>query len=226
MPPMRSSSPISACTRRSPAAARSARRQVRDVLVRALEERGRGALDPLRDAGELSSKLARRLALSSERDRRGGPAAELRDIGMVSIPDTVLRKPGALNEEEWALIRQHPIVGETILHAAPALGPIAGLVRSTHERYDGRGYPDRLRGEQIPLGARIIAICDAFVAIVSARTYREARTKEDALAELRRCAGTQFDPALVSSSARSSAPRAPRSIAVPPSRAVRTTRRR
>ncbi len=175
----------------------SARSQVRDVLMRALEERGQGALDPMRDAGALSSKLARRLALSSEQIDEVARAAELRDIGMVSIPDTVLRKPGALNEEEWALIRQHPIVGETILHAAPALGPIAGLVRSTHERHDGQGYPDGLRGEQIPLGARIIAICDAFVAMVSARTYREACTKEDALAELRRCAGTQFDPAVV-----------------------------
>lgn len=175
----------------------SARRQVRDVLVRALEERGHGALDPLRDAGELSSKLAKRLGLSSEQIDEVARAAELRDIGMVSIPDTVVHKPGALNEEEWALIRQHPIVGETILLGAPALGPIAGLVRSTHERYDGQGYPDRLRGEQIPLGARIIAICDAFVAMVSARTYREACTKEEALATLRRCAGTQFDPALV-----------------------------
>jgi diguanylate cyclase (GGDEF)-like protein len=175
----------------------SARSQVRDVLVRALEERGHGALDPLRDAGELSRKLAKRLALSSEQIDEVVRAAELRDVGMVSIPDTVLRKPGALNEEEWALIRQHPIVGETILLAAPALGPVAGLVRSSHERHDGRGYPDGLRGEQIPLGARIIAICDAFVAMISARTYREAWTREKALAELRRCAGSQFDPAMV-----------------------------
>jgi len=177
----------------------SARRQVRDVLVRALEERGHGAPDPLRDAGALSTRLARRLALSSEEIDEIARAAELRDIGMVSIPDTVLRKPAALNEEEWALIRQHPIVGETILLGAPALGPIAGLVRATHERFDGQGYPDGKRGEQIPLGARIIAVCDAFVAMVSARTYREARSKEEALAELRRCAGTQFDPALVGS---------------------------
>ena len=151
----------------------SARRQVRDVLVRALEERGQGVLDPLRDVGELSSKLAKRLALSSEEIDEVARAAELRDVGMVSIPDTVVHKPGSLTEAEWALIRQHPIVGETILTAAPALGPIAGLVRSTHERFDGHGYPDRLRGAQIPLGARIIAVCDAFVAMVSPRTYRD-----------------------------------------------------
>ena len=177
----------------------SARSQVRDVLVRALEGRGQGVLDPLRDVGELSTKLAKRLALSSEQVDEVARAAELRDVGMVSIPDTVVRKPGALTEEEWALIRQHPIVGETILTAAPALGPIAGLVRSTHERHDGHGYPDRLRGAQIPLGARIIAVCDAFVAMVSPRTYREAYTDDEARAELRRCSGTQFDPDLVDS---------------------------
>ncbi len=177
----------------------SARSQVRDVLVRALEGRGQGVLDPLRDVGELSTKLAKRLALSSEQIDEVARAAELRDVGMVSIPDTVVRKPGALTEEEWALIRQHPIVGETILTAAPALGPIAGLVRSTHERHDGHGYPDRLRGVQIPLGARIIAVCDAFVAMVSPRTYREAYTEDEARTELRRCAGTQFDPDVVNS---------------------------
>jgi diguanylate cyclase (GGDEF)-like protein len=175
----------------------SARRQVRDVLVRALEERGPNVFDPLRDVSDLATKLARRLRLSADEIDEVARAAELRDVGMVSIPDSILRKPGALTAEEWTLIRQHPRVGETILAAAPALGPIGRLVRSTHERYDGGGYPDRLRGEQIPLGARIIAVCDAFVAIISARTYRAAHNKEDALAELQRCAGTQFDPAVV-----------------------------
>jgi diguanylate cyclase (GGDEF)-like protein/putative nucleotidyltransferase with HDIG domain len=175
----------------------SARHQVRDVLVRALEERGHGVLDPLRDASDLAGKVASRLGLSAEQVDEVARAAELRDIGMVSIPDTVVRKPGALDDGEWALIRQHPIVGETILLAAPALGTIAGLVRSTHERYDGHGYPDRLSGEEIPLGARIVAICDAFVAMISARTYHDACTEQEALAELRRCAGSQFDPALV-----------------------------
>jgi two-component system cell cycle response regulator len=94
-------------------------------------------------------------------------------------------------------MRQHTVVGERILAAAPALRPVAKLVRSSHERWDGGGYPDNLAGTDIPLGARIIAVCDAFDAMTSDRPYRAGATAEEALAELRRCAGSQFDPAVV-----------------------------
>jgi two-component system, cell cycle response regulator len=124
-------------------------------------------------------------------------AAELHDIGMLGIPDEVLRKPGPLDPQEWAFVRRHPLVGERIIGAAPAPAAAARLVRSTHERLDGGGYPDGLAGEQIPLGARIIAVCDAFTAMTSPRPYAPRRTLSEAVAELRRNAGTQFDPAVV-----------------------------
>ena len=99
-------------------------------------------------------------------------------------------------------MRQHTIVGERIVAAAPALRPVAKLVRASHERWDGRGYPDGLRAEEIPLGARVVAVCDAYDAMTTDRAYRGAIEPEAALAELQRCAGTQFDPAVVAAFAR------------------------
>jgi two-component system, cell cycle response regulator len=124
-------------------------------------------------------------------------AAQLHDIGKLAIPDQILHKQGPLDEREWEFIHQHTIVGERILRASPAFRSVATVVRSTHERWDGTGYPDALSGEEIPLAARILAACDAFLALTSSRPYRLARSREDALAELDRCAGTQFDPAVV-----------------------------
>ena len=98
---------------------------------------------------------------------RSTRAAELHDIGKIAIPDSVLNKPGPLDATEWELMRSHTLIGERILGAAPALRPVAKLVRSTHERWDGGGYPDGLAGEEIPLGARIIFICDAFDVMTS-----------------------------------------------------------
>ena len=94
-------------------------------------------------------------------------------------------------------MRKHPKIGERVLEAAPALGPVASLVRSTHERWDGEGYPDRIAGREIPLGARVILICDAYNAMTEGRPYREPISGEEAVEELRRGAGTQFDPELV-----------------------------
>ena len=104
-------------------------------------------------------------------------AAELHDIGKVAIPDSIVEKPGPLDDEEWAFMRRHTIIGERILAAAPSLAPVGELVRSSHERYDGRGYPDGLAGEDIPLGARIIAVCDAFDAMLADRPYSPARSR-------------------------------------------------
>jgi HD-GYP domain-containing protein (c-di-GMP phosphodiesterase class II) len=112
----------------------------------------------------------------------------------MAIPDEVLNKPGALTEDEWRLIREHTIIGERIVSAAPSLGDVAKLVRSTHERFDGAGYPDKLAGEEIPLEARIVNVADAFCAMTQDRPYRIAKSLEGALEELRRCSGTQFDP--------------------------------
>jgi hypothetical protein len=109
-----------------------------------------------------------------------------------------LEEPGPLSAEEWAFMRRHTLIGERIIAAAPALAAAAGLVRASHESWNGTGSPDKLTGTDIPLGARIIAVCDAFDAMIADRPYSPPRTIEDALAELRRCAGTpQFDPAIV-----------------------------
>ena len=105
--------------------------------------------------------------------------------------------PARSNDHEWDVIRDHTLIGERILASAPALVPVAKLVRSSHERWDGGGYPDGLAGEEIPLGARIIAVCDAYEAMVEDRPWRSPKDSDAALAELRHCAGTQFDPGLV-----------------------------
>jgi response regulator RpfG family c-di-GMP phosphodiesterase len=124
-------------------------------------------------------------------------AAELHDIGKVAIPGAILSKPGPLDEDEWAFMRRHTIIGERILAGAPALAVAGRLVRASHERFDGGGYPDGLAGPDIPLGARIIAVCDSFDAMLANRPYSESRSTDEALAELRRCAGGQFDPRVV-----------------------------
>ena len=118
---------------------------------------------------------------------------DLHDIGKMGIPDRVLGKSGPLDADEWSLMQKHTLIGERMLSVSPALGPVARLVRSSHERWDGRGYPDGLAGRQIPLGARIVAVCDAFRAMIERRSYREPMTQREALGELRDNAGTQFD---------------------------------
>jgi HD domain len=156
----------------------------------------------------LADLVARRLGLPDDVLDQVRNAAELHDIGKVAIPDQVINKPGPLDEYEWDFIRQHTIIGERILRAAPALAPVASMVRSSHERFDGTGYPDRLAGEGIPIGARIIFACDAFDAMTSDRAYARAKTQTEALAELERCAGTQFDPTAVAALAAVLAPEA------------------
>jgi diguanylate cyclase (GGDEF)-like protein len=168
-----------------------------EVLARAIREAhpaietGRGKV------AELAQDVGRRMGLSPEQIDVTVRAAKLQDVGMMAIPDAILAKPGPLTDEDRAYIRKHTVIGERIVAAAPPLLPVARLVRSSHERWDGAGYPDGLAGEAIPLGARIVFACDSFDAIVSERPYRPGRSPNEALAELRRCAGTQFDPDVV-----------------------------
>jgi diguanylate cyclase (GGDEF)-like protein len=175
----------------------STTRQARDVLLQILHEREPGLGEHLNGVSKLALGVATRLKLEGEERDEVVRAAELHDIGKMAIPDEVLRKAGPLNEEEWAFVRQHTIIGERILSVAPALLPISKLVRASHERFDGSGYPDGLAGEAIPLGARIVAVCDAFLAMTSVRPYRPAIPPQHALEEIRACAGTQFDPSVV-----------------------------
>ena len=175
----------------------SAGRQSRDVLLRTLSERRPGLQVRLRDIGELALAVGRELHLGPEGLDEVARAAELHDIGKIAVPDAILDKPGPLDPVEWSFMRRHPLIGERILLAAPALRPLARLVRSSHERWDGGGYPDGLRGDEIPLGSRVVAVCDAFDAMTTERPYREPIPEGEAIAELRRCAATQFDPMVV-----------------------------
>ena len=175
----------------------SAERQSRDVLLRTLSERRPDLHARGRGVAELALATGRELGMEPEELDEVARAAELHDLGKIAVPDTILDKPGPLSEAEWEFMRRHTIVGERILLAAPALRPVARLVRSSHERWDGSGYPDALAGEQIPLGARVVAVCDAFDAMTSDRPYRPAMSESEALAELRACAGTQFDSQVV-----------------------------
>jgi diguanylate cyclase (GGDEF)-like protein len=175
----------------------AAGRQTHDALLRVLLEREPELHGHMHEVAELSRAVGRRLGLHPDELEQLARAAELHDVGKLGVPDTILHKPGSLTPEELTYVRKHTLVGERILAAAPALRAAAELVRASHERWDGRGYPDGLAGEAIPLGARIVAVCDAFDAMVSDRTYRKAISHGAALGELRRCSGSQFDPGVV-----------------------------
>jgi diguanylate cyclase (GGDEF)-like protein len=175
----------------------SARSQTRGVLLRMLHEREPDLERHLDGVACLAAAFGKALALDAEEQDVVVRAAELHDIGKVAIPDEILHKGEQLTPEEWELMRKHPIIGQRVLDAAPAMTPVASVVRSTHERWDGEGYPDRLAGGDIPLGARMIFICDAYNAMTEGRPYRPPLSKEQALKELRCGAGTQFDPELV-----------------------------
>jgi putative nucleotidyltransferase with HDIG domain len=141
--------------------------------------------------------LAERLGLSDQEREWIQYAAILHDIGKIGIPEQILKKPGKLTPEEFEIMKRHPVLGMEIIQQIEFLKPVVPLVRADHERWDGKGYPDGLTGETIPMGARIVAIVDAYDAMTSDRVYRKAPGKEHAVSELRRCAGTQFDPDLV-----------------------------
>jgi putative nucleotidyltransferase with HDIG domain len=145
----------------------------------------------------LAAGVARRLGLSDGDCADVVRAAELHDIGKIAIPYAILHKEGPLDADEWEMMRRHTMVGANILNAAPALARVAEFVLCSHERYDGAGYPRRLAGAAIPLASRIIFVCDAFDAMISDRSYQEGMSDDAALDQLRRNAGSQFDPAVV-----------------------------
>jgi HD-GYP domain-containing protein (c-di-GMP phosphodiesterase class II) len=150
------------------------------------------------DVVDLSVRVAERMGVSEEIRRETELGALLHDIGKIHIPDSIINKPGPLDDAEWAIMKTHTIEGQRMLDQVGGLLTSVGLVvRASHERFDGGGYPDGLAGETIPLAARIVAACDSFNAMTTTRSYRKALPVSHAVGELRRCSGTQFDPAVV-----------------------------
>jgi diguanylate cyclase (GGDEF)-like protein len=175
----------------------SAGRQSVDVLIAALEAHDPDLGRHVADVATLAVSVGRRLGINAGELNLLRTAAALHDIGKLAIPHAILRKPEHLDEDEWEFMRLHTVFGEKIVGSAPALAPAGAIIRATHERFDGAGYPDGLAGGQIPLAARIVFVCDAYDAMTQLRPYRRPLTASEALAELRRCAGTQFDPEVV-----------------------------
>ena len=175
----------------------SALAQSKSVLLRAVGEWDAELSAHGERVALLAAGTARELGLDDEEIERVATAAELHDIGKIAIPRALLHKPGKLDDAEWEFLRRHTLIGERIVSGAPALVGVSRLIRSSHERWDGRGYPDALAGDDIPLGSQIVFVCDAFSAMTADRPYAPARTEEDAIAELRRHAGSQFSPAVV-----------------------------
>ncbi len=167
------------------------------VLVQMLDERHPGLSDHVEEVAELAAACAAELGLGEEETGHVRRAAELHDIGKLAIPEAIVNKPGPLSSDEWEFMRRHTIIGERVLGLMPSLRQAAALVRASHERWDGTGYPDQLAGDEIPVGARIVSVADAFAAMTKVRSYAAARSVDGALAELRACSGTQFDPVTV-----------------------------
>jgi HD-GYP domain-containing protein (c-di-GMP phosphodiesterase class II) len=145
----------------------------------------------------LASILVRQMRVPTEQVRVVEQAAALRDVGKQGVARSVLDKRDAFDERDWIEMKRHPEIGYQILREIGFLREVAGVIRAHHERYDGQGYPHRLRGEDIPLAARILSVLDAYVAMTSSRPYRKTRTHEDAMQEVLRNAATQFDPEVV-----------------------------
>jgi diguanylate cyclase (GGDEF)-like protein len=175
----------------------SARVQSAQVLRRALEAWDAELGEHTEDVVALAAGVARRLGLDDDEVERIATAAQLHDVGKIAIPRSILRKPGALDEEEWSFVRRHTLIGERIAQGAPALVGVAGLIRSSHERWDGGGYPDGLAADAIPLGAQVLFVCDSFSAMTADRCYRAGMAAAEAEEELHRHAGSQFAPAVV-----------------------------
>jgi diguanylate cyclase (GGDEF)-like protein/putative nucleotidyltransferase with HDIG domain len=168
-----------------------------DAFTRLVEAHDPSTCQHSLKVSELLAELAQHLGLPDSEAQMIALAGRLHDIGKTSIPDSILYKTEKLTEEEWAIIRTHPATGAEVVSNVPVLRPLAPAIRAHHERWDGQGYPDQLAGKAIPFGARMIAVVNAYMAMTVDRPYQKARLHGQALAELKRCAGTQFDPQMV-----------------------------
>ena len=166
------------------------------ALAAALEAKDAYTNDHASQIAELAGAVCERLGIPAVEARIIRLGALLHDIGKIGIPEAILRKPGPLSAEEMARMQEHPDIGARILEPVPYFADLVPLVRSSHERWDGGGYPDGLGGPAIPLGSRVIAVCDAFHAMIEDRVYRKALSVEGAVAEIERCSGSQFDPSV------------------------------
>ena len=175
---------------------KAARYRAAASLAKAVDARDTYTGSHSERVGELAARVATRLGLDAEQVELTRLAGSLHDLGKLAIPEEILRKPGTLADSERLVLERHPQIGFRMLDSL-GVDPVADLVLHHHERWDGAGYPDGLRGESIPLGARIIFVTDAYDAMTSDRIYRRKRSSQAALAELERCAGTQFDPGIV-----------------------------
>ncbi|HET9849371.1 MAG TPA: HD domain-containing phosphohydrolase [Candidatus Dormibacteraeota bacterium] len=167
------------------------------ALAAALDAKDRYTEAHSRETAQLAVNVGKRLGLQADQLRLLEYGALLHDIGKIGIPGYILQKPGPLTPEEFAIMREHPVIGERILASVPFLAPLGPIVRAEHERWNGTGYPDGLKGEEIPIQARIIHGCDAFHAMASDRAYRKALPMDAIIAEFRRESGQQFDPRVV-----------------------------
>jgi len=168
-----------------------------EMLAALVEARDSYLGEHAADVSRLSLQLAYAFGCDEQELRTIALAGRLHDLGKVAVPDAVLQKADLLTASEWDVMRTHATVGAEIVGRIPGLRPTADLIRAHHERWDGAGYPSNLAGDEIPLGARLLAVADAYYAITTSRPYQSARDHDVAVAEIARCSGSQFDPAVV-----------------------------
>ena len=166
-------------------------------VVAVLEAKDSFTADHSLRVSDMTERVCTLLGLSNQQSEMIHMAAHVHDIGKIGVPDAVLSKTGPLNDEEWFLIHRHPVIGADILRKSPGLSEIADIVLHHHERWDGKGYPDGISGSDIPLGSRIIAICDSIDAMTTSRPYRRILSQQECREEIRQASGTMYDPDIV-----------------------------
>jgi putative nucleotidyltransferase with HDIG domain len=167
------------------------------ALAAALEAKDAYTGNHAQAIAEFAVAVGEELGLSGRELRATRMGALLHDVGKIGIPESILNKPGPLTDDEFTVMKRHTLIGADIISGIPGMEEVVALVRSSHERWDGRGYPDGLQGNEVPRGAYVIAVCDAYHAMTEDRVYRKAMSVEGAVEELRRCSGSQFMPAAV-----------------------------